>query len=177
MFPMPNASANDEATNDTSVVAYLGLGSNLGNRGANIARALRALADEPGVEILAVSPALRTEPMYIEDQPEFLNTCASVRTTLSAPQLLELLLRLETELGRVRVQKNGPRVIDLDIVFYGDCAQDTEALSIPHPLAMERRFVLDPMVRIAPEFVHPVTGRTMAEHLEELNRTPRSGGR
>ena len=154
------------------VRAYVGLGANLGDREATIARALELLAAHPGVELLAVSRLRETEPWGFADQPAFLNGAAAVRTSLSAADLLEALLAVERELGRTRDgPRYGPRTIDLDLLLYGDEIIDEPGLDVPHPRLHERAFALEPLLDLDPELTVPGSGR-VADLLRELH----SGG-
>jgi 2-amino-4-hydroxy-6-hydroxymethyldihydropteridine diphosphokinase len=129
--------------------AYVGLGANLGDREATLRRALELLEAEDGVEVIAVSQLRETDPVGVVDQPRFLNGAAAVETSLSARELLEVLLRVERDLGRVRdAARWGPRTIDLDLLLYGDEAIDEPGLRVPHPRLHERRFALDPLVEL-----------------------------
>jgi 2-amino-4-hydroxy-6-hydroxymethyldihydropteridine diphosphokinase len=136
-------------------VVYLGLGSNLGDRGVNLRRALTALSDVAEVE--AVSRIYATEPVGYDDQPEFWNLVVRARTNLEPAALLARLQQIESELGRVRSFRNAPRTIDLDILTYDELVLKTPELEIPHPRLRERSFVLYPLAEIAPDFRHPVT--------------------
>jgi len=155
-------------------IAYLGLGSNLGDRLANIQRALVQLEDCPGILTVATSCFYETEPLLppgIESttprQEWYINAVIAVKTTLEPAELLETCLEIERELGRVRDLKTrwGPRVIDIDILFYGDeiITLDNPPLTIPHPHLHERAFVLVPMLELQPEFKHPVLNQTIAQ--------------
>jgi 2-amino-4-hydroxy-6-hydroxymethyldihydropteridine diphosphokinase len=135
------------------ITIYLALGSNLGDRRAHIAAAVARLA--PAVAVERVSSLYETEPAYVLDQPRFLNAALRGRTALEPAALLTLLKRIERELGRSAGVRYGPRVIDLDILLYGDQALTTEVLTIPHPRMAERPFVLVPLAEIAPGLTPP----------------------
>jgi 2-amino-4-hydroxy-6-hydroxymethyldihydropteridine diphosphokinase len=135
------------------ITIYLALGSNLGDRRAHIAAAVARLA--PAVAVERVSSLYETEPAYVLDQPRFLNAALRGRTALEPAALLTLLKRIERELGRSAGVRYGPRVIDLDILLYGDQALTTEVLTIPHPRMAERPFVLVPLAEIAPDLTPP----------------------
>lgn len=140
---------------------YLGLGTNLGDRAANLQAAVTALASH--LVVTAVSPIYQTPPWGITDQPDFLNLCLAVKTKLTPIELLTLLKSLEVELGRVPGERWGPRLIDIDLLFYANQIIRTESLSVPHPEIPKRAFVLRPLADIAPTFVHPVLGQTVAQ--------------
>jgi 2-amino-4-hydroxy-6-hydroxymethyldihydropteridine diphosphokinase len=147
--------------------AYVGLGANLGDREATIRRAVELLGAEPGVEVVAVSTLRETDPVGYADQPRFLNGAAAVVTRLSAPELLERLLAVERELGRVRGEgpRYGPRAIDLDLLLFGDEVVEEPGLSVPHPRLAERAFVLEPLHELDPGLRLP-DGRAVRELLE-----------
>jgi len=153
---------------------YLGLGSNLGDRRATIEVALEKLGQLPGTRVLAVSTVIETEPVGVTDQPRFLNAVARLETELGPYDLLAELQALEVKLGRVRTRRWGPRTIDLDILLYDDLVLETEALTVPHPLMAERRFVLAPLVELSAEVRHPLLGRTAAELLSDLEEGTRA---
>jgi 2-amino-4-hydroxy-6-hydroxymethyldihydropteridine diphosphokinase len=140
--------------------AYIGIGANLGDREATIARALELLVQRPGVELVAVARLRETEPWGYADQPAFLNGAASVDTSLSAEDLLAVLLDVERELGRTRTgPRYGPRTIDLDLLLYGEQVVDEPGLAVPHPRLHERAFALEPLLDLDPDLVVPGRGR------------------
>ena len=147
---------------------FLALGSNLGDRMANLRAALSALA--PDVILIAISPVYETPPWGYIDQPSFLNLVAEGETNLPPLALLSHIKSIERELGRIPSFRNGPRQIDIDILFYGDLIYSSPALTIPHPGTAQRAFVLVPLADLAPDLRHPTTGRTIREHLAEVNR-------
>ena len=144
--------------------SFVGLGANLEDPRAQIARALELLAAENGIELVAVSSLRETDPVGFEDQPRFLNGAAELRTSLSARELLERLLAIERHLGRVRGEgpRYGPRTIDLDLLLYGDEQVDERGLQIPHPRLHERRFALEPLAELDPALELPGRGPVQA---------------
>lgn len=144
-------------------IVYLALGTNLGNRAANLKEAIAALS--PQMEVKARSKVYETPPWGYAEQAKFLNQVVKVQTYVAPEPLLKHLKRLEVALGRKPTFQYGPRKIDMDILFYDDLILETPALTIPHPHVHERGFVLLPLMDIAPELVHPVQGKTIRDLL------------
>jgi 2-amino-4-hydroxy-6-hydroxymethyldihydropteridine diphosphokinase len=140
-------------------LAYVGLGANIGPREITLLRAVDLLAETEGVEVRAVSQLRETEPVGVVDQPLFLNGAVVLNTSLSPRELLDRLLEIERELGRVRDVRWGPRVVDLDLLVYGDLQIDEPGLRVPHPRLHERRFALEPLTELDPELDVPGLGR------------------
>jgi 2-amino-4-hydroxy-6-hydroxymethyldihydropteridine diphosphokinase len=149
-------------------IVYLALGSNLDNRAANLKNAIGSLA--PQMKVRKKSPVYETPPWGFRDQPAFLNQVVMVETYLEPEALLGHVKRLETALGRVPNFQNGPRLIDIDILFYDDLVLDLQPLVIPHPRLHERAFVLVPLNDIAPDLIHPVLGKPVSELLLDVDR-------
>lgn len=148
-------------------IAYIALGSNLGDKEKNLRRALLLLTQQ-GVEVVRVSSFLSTEPYGVTNQPQFLNAVACVRTSLAPLALLDVLLATELAMGRVRLRHWGERNIDLDLLLYEDVVLDMPRLRLPHPDMQNRDFVLLPLAEIAPELKHPTLQKTIYELKENL---------
>ena len=145
---------------------FIGIGSNLGDKIDNCRKAINEIT--AFAEIVNVSSLYETEPVGNEDQPNFINCAVEIKTDLSPHELLSHLNSVEDKLGRVRGEKWGPRVIDLDIIFYDDLVMKDDDLIIPHPRAHLRRFVLEPICEIAPDFIYPELEISILELLEKL---------
>jgi 2-amino-4-hydroxy-6-hydroxymethyldihydropteridine diphosphokinase len=151
------------------VRAFVGLGANLGPRAETLLRAVELLGAEDGVEVVALSSLRETNPVGNEDQPRFLNGAVLLETALEPRGLLDVLLRIERELGRVRDGTRwGPRTVDLDLLAYGSEVVDEPGLRVPHPRLHERRFALEPLAELDPELVLPGSGR-VSDLLDRLH--------
>lgn len=149
------------------------LGSNLGDRLANLRAGIDALRAADGVEVVEVSPVYETAPVGGPDeQGPYLNAALAADTTLPAADVLALLHRIEAQQERERVVRWGPRTLDLDLLVHGDLVVDRDDLEVPHPRMHERRFVMVPVCDVAPDLVHPVLGRTMRDLLAALPVEP-----
>lgn len=164
-FGAPTTSSRPPGDSANGSRVFLGLGSNLGSRLVSILEARRRL-EERGLLICNCSSLYETQPVGMLDQPDFINLNCEVETDFDAERLLEACLAVERDMGRLRIEPKGPRIIDIDILFYGQQISHSRRLSIPHPAIARRRFVLVPMVEMAPEFRDPVSGLTMRALLE-----------
>lgn len=150
-------------------IVYLALGTNIGDRAANLLSARRALAAK--LRLLGASLVYATPPWGFKDQPEFLNQVIKAETLLSPQELLVVIKKLEADLGRSPTFRYGPRLIDIDILFYDQLVLNSPSLTIPHPRLGERAFVLVPLADLAPDLLHPTQGRTVSELLASLDRS------
>lgn len=154
-----------------ATIAYIGLGSNLGDRAGNILLAVRCMI-EASFHVEKLSCVYETEPIGIESDLNFLNMAAEVHVEgIAATQMMARLLRIEYLLGRGDKSTKKPRTVDLDILLFGDVQMQTEFLTLPHPRLQERKFVLEPLVDIAPQAIHPALNVTMAELLRDCGDT------
>lgn len=153
--------------------AYLSIGSNLGDRINYLKKALVKLKQN-NIQIIKSSNIIETEPYGYKEQGKFLNMAVEIDSDLEPFELMKLISKIESELGRIRTKRWGPRVIDIDIIFYDSLIINEPDLKIPHPDMQNRFFVLKPLQEIAPDFVHPVLKKTITELLENLNSEGKS---
>ncbi len=148
--------------------AYLGLGSNLGDRVGHLEAAFMHLTSTPGIHILRKSTVIETKAWGLEDQPDFLNMVLEIDTVMEPEKLLEQCLKIEEKIGRVRDIKWGPRIIDIDILLYEDQVISKENLEIPHKFMHQRRFVLESLNQLIPEYEHPILKKRIKHIFEEI---------
>lgn len=149
---------------------FIALGSNLGDREANVREAVRLAGEGGGLTVVKISPLYESEPWGQEDQPRFVNAVMEARSELPPVELLKYLKGIEAEMGREKAEKWGPRIIDLDIIFYGARVVKDEHVEVPHPRAHERAFVMVPLSDIAPWFIDPLSGAPVSELAERLGK-------
>lgn len=154
---------------DAPVIAYVALGTNLGDRHAHLDAAFAALDALPGARLLARSARYETAPLGPAGQQDYLNAAAKLSTVLAPHALLDACLAIELARGRVRRERWGPRTLDLDLLLHGDLSLHDERLTLPHPAMLGRAFVLAPLCDLAPDLV--VGGRSLAQHLALLDRS------
>jgi 2-amino-4-hydroxy-6-hydroxymethyldihydropteridine diphosphokinase len=147
-------------------LVYISLGSNVGDRAANLRAAVERLGETGSIQ--AKSGFYETEPVELRDQPWFLNSVIGLETSLSPIALLKRVLAIEQEMGRIRMRDKGPRSIDIDILLFGNDVVEEQGLKIPHPAMHQRRFVLEPLAEIAPEVLHPQLRKTARDLLAGL---------
>jgi len=157
-------------TKNNSILTAIALGSNLGNSQETLKLALETIANIEGITIKKYSSFYQTAPIGPE-QPDYINACALLETTLEPNQLLETLQNIENKFGRVRQERWGARTLDLDIIIYGDLILNTPDLIIPHLLMNERAFVLIPLAEIAPDLIEPKSGLTINQLLAKIDQT------
>ena len=146
----------------------IALGSNLGDSLTTLTDALKSLAQTPGITLQVSSSWYQTQPVG-PPQPDYLNACALLDVELTPQELLETLLRIEANLGRVRKERNGPRILDLDLLLFDDLILDIPNLQLPHPRMRERAFVLVPLAEIAPNWIEPISGKAIAQLVQTLD--------
>lgn len=166
LLPLPLRTL--DALNPVIHSAYIGIGSNLGNRKESCERAIRLLI-EHGITVIKRSSLIETEPWGVMEQPKFINMAVEVETDLEPENLLHLLKKIELAVGRLPTSHWGPRIIDLDILLYDDLIMESPELLIPHPGMSEREFVLKPLAEIAPDKMHPVLKKSIKDLLMELS--------
>lgn len=147
---------------------YIGIGSNLGDRGKNIKEAINLINNHPLLKVIKISPIYETEPVGVKKQAWFLNLVVGIETSLLSQELLSVLEGIESKLGKKIERKWGARTIDLDILLYDDIILNLPNLQIPHKLMHRRAFVLVPLAQIAPNIIHPILNKTIKELLDEL---------
>lgn len=148
--------------------AYVSIGSNLGDRLEYLKKAWHLLQAQEKIQLMQLSSCYETEPLGYTDQGKFINAAFSLQTDYSPHVLLEILQGVESSLGRERTVRWGPRSVDLDILFFANTVLQDRLLTIPHPRLTERAFILVPLAEIAPLLLHPLTGKTIRQHLEEV---------
>lgn len=154
---------------------YLSLGSNIGNKRKNLLEAIRKIGELENTEVVKSSTILETEPFGYLEQDNFLNTCLEVKTLMTAQEFLKEILQIELDMGRVREIKWGPRIIDIDILFYDKEIIEEDNLAVPHPWICEREFVLDPLSEIAPNYIHPLEKKTITMLARKLKEREVNG--
>lgn len=154
---------------------YLSLGSNIGDKRKNLLEAIRKIGELENTEVVKSSTILETEPFGYLEQDNFLNACLEVKTLMTAQEFLKEILQIELDMGRVREIKWGPRIIDIDILFYDKEIIEEDNLAVPHPWICEREFVLDPLSEIAPNYIHPLEKKTITMLARKLKEREVNG--
>jgi len=152
------------------MIAYLCLGSNLNNPETQVQQAFQKLREDPNISILKSSSLIQTKPVGNINQPDFYNQVIEVETSYSSDELLQKALNLENQMGRVRSEHWGPRIIDIDILLYEDEIKHTQDLILPHPEMTKRKFVLELLCSIAPDLIHPVLHKSIANLLKDIEK-------
>jgi len=152
------------------MIAYLCLGSNLNNPETQVQQALQKLREDPNIRILKSSTLIQTKPLGNLNQPDFYNQVIEVETSYSSDELLQKALNLENQMGRVRSEHWGPRIIDIDILLYEDEVKHTQDLILPHPEMTKRKFMLELLCSIAPDLIHPVLHKSIANLLKDIEK-------
>lgn len=155
---------------------YLSLGSNMGDKRENLLEAIKRVGELENTEVVKSSTILETEPFGYIEQDNFLNACLEVKTLLTPQEFLSSILKIELDMGRVREIKWGPRIIDIDILFYDDEIIQEDNLAVPHPWICEREFVLEPLSEIAPNYVHPLERKTIMMLARKLKESGKGNG-
>jgi dihydroneopterin aldolase/2-amino-4-hydroxy-6-hydroxymethyldihydropteridine diphosphokinase len=155
---------------------YLSLGSNMGDKRENLLEAIKKVGELENTEVVKSSTILETEPFGYIEQDNFLNACLEVKTLLTPQEFLSSILKIELDMGRVREIKWGPRIIDIDILFYDDEIIQEDNLAVPHPWICEREFVLEPLSEIAPNYVHPLERKTIMMLARKLKESGKGNG-
>ncbi len=153
---------------EDGVICFLGIGSNVGNPASNCAAAVKCISDVDGVRVLRCSSLYKTQPVGLEEQDWFVNGVIEIRPMLRLRALMDAMQRVEDEMGRLRGEKWGPRIIDIDILLYGQAVMEEEGLVVPHSELHKRRFVLVPLNEIAPCAIHPAFGISVKGLLDRL---------
>jgi 2-amino-4-hydroxy-6-hydroxymethyldihydropteridine diphosphokinase len=154
------------------ITAYIGVGANLGDKACNCRHALKRIAQLPGCTIISRSPLFKTEPVGVTEQDWYINCVAGIRTNQTPVQLLKNLLTIEAQMGRIRKRRWEARLIDLDLLLFGQVIIRSHDLVVPHPRLHLRQFVLEPLARVAPDLIHPVCGLTIRQLLHRLPKGP-----
>lgn len=154
---------------------YLSLGSNIGDKRKNLLEAIRKIGELENTEVVKSSTILETEPFGYLEQDNFLNACLEIKTLMTAQEFLKLILQIELDMGRVREIKWGPRIIDIDMLFYDKEVIEEDNLAVPHPWICEREFVLDPLSEIAPNYIHPLEKKTITMLARKLKEREVNG--
>ncbi len=160
---------NSSTFEETQTLAAIALGSNLGESLTTLEDAIKTLGETSGITVISYSSWYLTKPVGGPEQPDYINSCALLKVELEPHKLLETLLEIEQQFGRERKERWGARTLDLDLILYDNLILDTPNLQIPHPRMSERAFVLVPLAEIAPNWIEPVSGKTITQLLEKVD--------